>query len=164
MDRNDYYLIAAVLRQAITDETARPALAMRFAEAFARRGDRAPEFQIQEFLNRCVPPKQQAELGKINPGRTAPPERERATSQVEGDASLFTAILNTEYPHLKGIVGCALSMRQTEKFSIGRTGGKVWIRFGKQALEDPIAVIRQVAPDAEAMARGQSSAKEIKAQ
>lgn len=161
MNRTDYNLIAAVLRQAITDETARPALAMRFAEAFIRRGDKAPHFAVQDFLDRCVPPKRKSELGKINPGRTAPPKKERNDVQVEEDASLFAAILSVHYPHLSGVVGCALSKKQSSKFSIGKVGGKVWIKFGYQALLDPVDAVKQAGPDAEVMARGLSSAREI---
>jgi hypothetical protein len=160
MNRPDYNLIAAVLREAISNGTARPALAMRLAETFVRRGDRAPNFALQDFLDRCVPPKQKSELGKIDPGKTAPLKKERAV-QVEDDASLFAAILATEYPHLKGAVGCALSPRFPNKFSIGRLGGKVWIRFGKPALIDPVSAVRQAAPDAEAMLSRKSSAREI---
>lgn len=161
MNRNDYNLIAAVLRQAISDETARPALAMRFVEAFARRGDKAPEFRLQDFLDRCVPPRERAAIGPISPGRTAPPEKERTVVQVEEDASLFAAILAVDYPHLVGTVNCALTRRQDSKFTIGKIGGKVWIRFGRQALIDPVAAVKQAAPDAEAMSKSQTSAREI---
>lgn len=161
MNRNDFNLIAAVIRQAVTDETARPALAMRFVEAFARRGDQAPHFLIEDFLNRCVPPKQKRELGRIDPGREAPPIRERTVESPEANAALFLAIIATEFPHLRDAIGCQLFPKKPGRFSIGRVGTKVWIRFFSEALLDPVAAVRAAAPDAEAMALGKSSAREI---
>lgn len=159
MRREDHNLIASLLHSAITEGEAEPRIALRFAGAIARQD--GPAFVTQEFVNRCVPPKRRAELGKINPGREAPPKRERPSVQVEDDAALFAAILSVEFPQLSGVVGCALTIRQQARFTIGRVGGKVWIRFGGQALEDPIGAVKAAAPDAEEMAHGRVAAKEI---
>lgn len=162
MTRNDYNLIAAVLFQAIRDGTASPAVTMRFVEAFVRRGDSQPDFLLQDFVDRCVEPKRRAELGSINPGRTAPPEKERPVQQAkQDDASLFTAIIATEFPELVG-VNCTFSRNRAEVFSIGRVGTKVWIRFGSMAAHDPVAAVRKAAPDAALMMQGRSSAREIR--
>lgn len=159
MKREDYNLIASLLFSAINEGEAEPRIALRFAAAFTRH--EGPPFPTQDFVNRCVPIRRRAEVGKIKLNKEATPEKERTAVLVEDDAALFTAILGVEFPHLKGTVGCALTTKQQGRFTIGRVGGKVWIRFGGQALEDPVAAVKAAGPDAEAMLRG-SSAREIR--
>lgn len=161
MKREDLNLIASLLFSAIEEGEAEPKIVLRFAAAFARQD--GPTFSVQGFVNRCVPPARRAELGKINPGREAPPEREKHPVLIEDDAALFSAILAVEFPRLAGVVGCALTKSQRARFTIGRVGGKVWIRFGGQALEDPVAAVKAAAPDAEEMALGRTAAVKISA-
>lgn len=161
MKRADYNLIAAVLRTSIEAGESPPKIAVEMASVFSRRGDGAPDFHPHEFINRCVPPRQRAALVKISPGRT-PAEKDERPVLVESDASMFRAILITEFPEGKDLVGCAFSPSQSAKFSIGRVGSKVWIRFGGQAVLDPIGAVRAAAPDAIRMAHGQINAKEVR--
>jgi hypothetical protein len=156
--REDYNLIASLLFSAINEFEAEPKIALRFAAALARKEGQA--FQVQDFVNRCVPTRRREEVGKIHAKRPLP-EKEVKTVQTEDDAALFTAILGTEFPHLKESLHCALTLKQSARFSIGRVGSRVWIRFGGQAMQDPVGAVRAAVPDAEAMLRGQVSAREI---
>lgn len=160
MKREELNLIASLLFSAITEGEAEPRIALRFAAALARHEGSA-SFLVQDFINRCVPDKRRAEVGKIKLNKEAPPQREKTVVQVEDDAALFSAILAVEFPHLTGVVGCALTKKQQARFTIGRVGGRVWIRFGGQALEDPVAAVKAAAPDAEAMFQGRVAAREI---
>jgi hypothetical protein len=160
MKREDFNLIAALLFNAINEGEAEPRIALRFAAALARH--EGPAFQIQDFVNRCVPIKRRAEVGKIKLNKEAPPEKEKSPVLIEDDAALFTAILAVEFPRLSGVISCALTKKQQARFTIGRVGGRVWIRFGGQALEDPVAAVRAAAPDAEAMANHSTTAREIR--
>jgi hypothetical protein len=162
VNRNDYNLIAAVLRSAIDEGKAQPILALHMMEAFMRRGDREPDFRPQDFINRCVREAKRSELPKISPkGVGAPPQEKKAPMQIEDDAAMFSAILAVEFPHLKGRVSCALTVKQPGRFSVGRTGGKVWIRFGGQAMADPVGAVRDAVEGAQEMLRGTTTATQI---
>jgi hypothetical protein len=184
MTRNDYNLIAAVLRAAIDEGKAQPILALHMMEAFLRRGDREPHFFPQDFINRCVRETKRGELPKIAPrreqverhvfdpdvtgtlcihckGPELAPFHKKAPVRIEDNAALFTAILAVEFPHLKDSISCALTVKQPNRFSIGRVGGKVWIRFGGPAMSDPIGAVKAAVPDAEAMLRGTTTATQI---
>ena len=162
MKRSDYNLLAEVLRSSIESGMAQPRIALEVAGAFSKRGDSPPEFRAQDFINRCVPARHRSILGKVNPGHTPPSKEEAPLVLVEADASMFYAILMVEFPAAKELVGCAFSPVQSAKFSIGRIGSKVWIKFGGQATIDPVGAVRAAAPDAIQMALGQISAKEVR--
>jgi hypothetical protein len=184
VNRNDYNLVAAILRTAIDEENCKPIVALQMMQAFLRRGDREPDFQPQDFINRCVRETKRGELPKIAPrreqvgqhvfdpdvtgtlcihckGPELAPIHKKAPVRIEDDAALFTAILVTDFPHLKDRVSCALTLKQPGRFSVGRTGGRVWIRFGGQAMQDPVAAVRDAVEGAEAMLRGTTTATQI---
>lgn len=163
MIRNDYNLVAAVLRSAIDEDKAQPILALHMMEAFLRRGDREPDFLPQDFINRCIREAKRSELPKINPkGAGAPPQPEKkAPMSSEEDAALFSAILATEFPHLKGKIRCYLVSTAAFKFSVGKVGANVSIRFGRDAMSDPVGAVRAATPDAEALLHGKSTATKI---
>lgn len=157
MRREYYNLISSVLFSAIKEGEAEPRLALRFAAAL-RVED--PKFPTQDFVNRCVSPKQRAELGKISV-RPPPPKTKKEPMLIEDNAALFKAILSVEFPQLSERVSCVLIPKLPSRFTVGRAGGQVWIRFGSQALADPIAAVKAAAPEAETMVFGQTAAKQI---
>lgn len=162
MNRNDYNLIAAVLRTAVDENKTATAVVMDLAIAFARRGDQEPDFLPQDFIDRAIRPSKRTVETKVNAGAAVHTLVRRLKEPSSPEVALFTAILHTEFPHLKDSVGCILSSSESGQFSIGKVGAMVWIRFGKSAILDPIAAVRAAAPDAEQMARGLTTAKEIK--
>jgi hypothetical protein len=161
LNRTDFNLIASVLRSAVEADLARPSLVMRFVEAFVRRGDKEPDFQATDFIRRSLPEREQKTLGKINPGREAPPQRENKTAEVEGDAALFKLILRKEFPNLAPQIHVTLYPSRQQRFAVSTREGKVQLKLGRQAIEDPRSAIIEAIPACLEMLRG-STAKEIR--
>jgi hypothetical protein len=158
----DIRLISSILFAAIKEGEAEPRIALRFGTELARqaRQDDTP-FRLQEFIDRCVPPRYRYQLGRVSRGAISANEERTTPVQIEDNAALFSAILAVEFPHLTDRVSCALTASQQSRFTIGRVGERIWIRFGGQALLDPIAAVKAAAPDAEAMALRQTAATRI---
>lgn len=162
----DLRLVASVLGGAIKDGTARPELALRMVTACLGPMEGTTDQKLgwrQDFLRRAAPPAKAngGGVGKVDPGREAPPLGRPTPPPVEGDAVLFQAILATDFPEVAASVRCAFVTNLPSRFSVGRVGPQVWIRFGAQALKDPIGAVASAAPEAQAMVSGRTSATQI---